>query len=162
MIQVNPVIEKQELNKQKPKLPEYPVRICCVVDDLSEASRFTLLKEIKEYAHSSGAIYMTREYDSSKYSDDRSKIIKLPAFHVYIKGAYNRTFYPNTRPLQHIDESVEICIRWEEKKEERRNMWKNWYNTIKLWIKRITHRETMMERYQRESIIQNKKISNWS
>ena len=162
MIQVNPVIEKQELNKQRSKLPEYPVRICCVVDELSEASRFTLLKEIKDYAHKSGAIYMTREYDSIKYSDDCNNISRLPALHIYIKGSYNRTFYPNTRPLQHIDEAVEICIKEENKKIERKKKWKNIYTSFINWIKNITHRETRMERYERESTIQSRKISNWN
>ena len=56
-------------------------------------------------------MFITREYDSRKFSNDRDVIQRLPAFHVHINKAYNRTFYPNTRPLDHINECIELYIR---------------------------------------------------
>lgn len=145
----NPVIDiRLKQQQERKKKLEYPVRVCCVVDNLSDSNGDIL--KIKAHAHNSGATFVTRVYDSRKYSDDCYQITRLPAFHIYISGSYNRTFYPNTRPLQHIDESIEICIKWEKQKVERKQRWIRLYNYFASLIKKIGRRETRMERYQRE------------
>jgi len=152
-MQTNPVIEQQNeitrLNNERIKNRKtYPVRICCVVDDLSDSNPDIL--KIKAHAHVSGASFLTRIYDSRKYNDDCYQITRLPAFHIYINGLYNRTFYPNTRPLQHIDESIAICIKRERRRQERKERWLRLYDYFASIIRRLSHRETRMERYQRE------------
>ena len=154
-MQANPVIEKQNeftrLNNERAKNKKtYPVRVCCVVDDLSDSNPDIL--KIKAHAHSSGASFLTRIYDSRKYNDDCYQITRLPAFHIYINGLYNRTFYPNTRPLQHVDEAIAICIKRERRRQEKKERWTKLYDYFASLIKRLTHRETRMERYKREQI----------
>lgn len=160
MNQSNPIIDlkdekrKEELHKEKTKT-YYPIKVCCIVWDLSDANGDKAIKMIKDHTHKSNAHFMTRVYDSTNCTDDRYQITRLPAFHVYIKGAYNRTFYTNTRPLQHIDECVELHIQRLESKKMKRMRWTTLYTSFVAWIKKMAHRETRMERYQREQEEQN-------
>lgn len=127
----------------------YPVHIYCIVDDYADAGS-TLIQSIKARALAAGAIVSTRYYDSQKYSDDRNIITRLPAFHVYIENSYDRTFYPNTRPLQHVDESVETYLKRVEARQLRSRAWSMYFQRCKAWIKRLLHRRTRMEQYKED------------
>lgn len=153
------------------KKVQYPVKVYCVVDDLSESSRDTLVRDIKTHVIDSGALFTTRVYDSKRFSNDRNVIIRLPAFHVYINNSYNRTFYANTRPLDHINECIAIYLKTEDEKVQRKARWFKLYESFKKFLWRMVHRETAMERYEREKYIVSKKsrfenlklnVSEWS
>jgi len=111
----------------------YPVRIICVVSELSDAG-LPLIQAIREYARDSGVIFQTRLYNSLKYSDDRNNITRLPAFHAYIKKAYTKTFFPNTRPIQHINESIEMYLKYKEAKAKRKEFISRVYRHFTNWI----------------------------
>jgi hypothetical protein len=83
-----------------------PVTVTCVVDDLAEKDKRIL--DMRKFCKEQRVNFQMRTFDSTKYSDDRDNIYRLPAFHITIKGNYNRTFYPNTRPYQHVLECIEI------------------------------------------------------
>ena len=150
MIALNPVLESMRADKPTQR-PTYPIKIYCITWEYSDLNGDTVVKDIQKHALNAGVLYITRKYDSSKYSDDRDIITRLPAFHAYINGSYNRTFYPNTRPLQHIDECVEICMKREERVEARRLRWSNLFKTFVTWVRRLGHLETAMERYARDT-----------
>jgi len=97
----------------KPKKQIYDVRICCVVDSISHTDH--RIHEIRSYANSIGATFISREYDSSKFSDDRNMIEKLPAFHAYISKGYVDTFYIDSNPLEKIDKYIQESIAKKEK-----------------------------------------------
>lgn len=156
---VNPVIDLYEQRKAalaKKKI-QYPIKIYCIVDDLSDASRDTLIRQIKEHALQSKVIFSSRVYDSQKYSNDRDIITRLPAFHVHIKKVYNRTFYANTRPLDHINECVNLYLKGEDEKLQRKAQWVKFYERCKNFFFRLVHKETAMERYERETYVTAKK-----
>jgi hypothetical protein len=169
----NPIIDLGEARKAalaKKKI-QYPVKVYCIVDDISDASRDPLLKQIREHALSVGAVFTTRLYDSTKYTNDRHLITRLPAFHVHIRSIYDRTFYPNTRPLDHINECIRSYLKEEEEKVKRKKKWIKLYQSFKAFVWRMVHRETAMERYERETYINAKKsrfenmklnVSEWS
>jgi hypothetical protein len=150
----NPVIEVTEIRKKSTEQSKilYPVKVYCIVDDISDASRDLRIKEIKTHAVNSGAIFMTRLYDSRKYSTDRHIITRLPAFHVYIKNGYDRTFYSNTRPLDHINECINIYLKEQDEIIKKKEQWRRLYQNIKNFVWKLFHRETAMERYNREHI----------
>ena len=152
MNQSNPILYTQPSANKHHKTIKYPVKIYCIVDDLSDASRDILLRDIRAHAINSGVIFTTREYDSRKFSNDRDVIERLPAFHAYVNKAYNRTFYPNTRPLDHINECIKICINVEELKARRKEKWRKMYESFKNFIYRVSHRETAMDRYEKEKV----------
>lgn len=137
------------LNKKE----QYPVYIYYVVKNYSDID--DRIKEIKTHAINSNALFITRLYNPKKYSEDCNFVERLPAFHVYIKKAYIKTFYPNTRPLQHIDESIELYLNKIENKKKRKN-------NIYKYIKKIFSKKTRMEKYEEEKVKINKNISEWN
>jgi len=137
-------IEKKGYTEKK----YYPIKIVCVVDEYNETAT-PLIQAIRDYALEKGVIFQTRIYDSSKRSEERLYIERLPAFQAYNKKAYLKTFYPNTRPIQHIDE----LIHEQMVKEERRNM-KRFpkLSSVIAWIKTLLRRKTAKEKYEDEQI----------
>jgi hypothetical protein len=107
-----------------------------VVDDLSKISKD--IQDIRDYCHDLNIVFITREFDSAKYSDDRYRIERLPAFHIYVNKCYNKTFYPNTRPYQIIEEIVEKYIKRleedENNKKEISNFFSKTVNSIKKFV----------------------------
>jgi hypothetical protein len=104
----------------KPKKQIYELRICCVVDDISHTDQ--RIHEIRTYTNGIGAIFMSREYNSSKFSDDRNMIERLPAFHAYINKCYVETFYMDMNPREKIDKYIQECIAKEEQKKRAWNI----------------------------------------
>jgi hypothetical protein len=137
----NPMAKKGYVQKKY-----YPVKIICVVNDYSDTAT-PLIKSIREHTQIRGGIFQTRIYDSRNRSDDRDYIERLPAFHIYNKKAYSKTFYPNTRPIQHIDEAIDACII----DEKRRNVKSISYILSFInWIRKVMTKKTAMERYEEE------------
>ena len=136
-----------------PKTESYPVRICCVVDELSDSDGNSLIPRIREHTHKAGATFTTRHYNSRKNSDDRDYVERLPAFHVYINKAHIKTFYSNTRPFQHIDESVERYIKKLAAKKERSERWRQRFTGFVQWMKGLVVRKTRMERYNEDHMV---------
>ena len=98
----------------------HELRICCVVDDISHTDQ--RIHEIRTYTNGIGATFMSREYNSIKFSDDRNMIERLPAFHAYINKCYVETFYMESSPLEKIDKYIQDCIAKEEQKKRRWNI----------------------------------------
>jgi hypothetical protein len=141
----NPLVHKSTI-KVTEKV-RYPIRIYCIVRDLSD-TRDELIQEIREHTQNSGAMFMTRIYDSKKFSEDCNFIERLPAFHVYRNYSYIKTFYPNTRPLQHINESIDAYIQKLETKKRQSARWNKRVLSIVAWFKKLLHRKTRMEEYE--------------
>lgn len=137
----------------------YPIVVCCVVMNLSKYDDRDV-RVIKEYAISENTIFETRVYNSYKYSEDRYFIERLPAFHIIVNGAYRRTFYPNTRPLQHIEECIteykESLARKRRSRDYWRNLFPNTLTAIGKAVRRAFHRKTRMEVAQEERERQRK------
>ena len=112
------IIEKR---KVKP-IENRPVTVVCVVDDLGEKD--DRLLKMREFCKINHVQFTMRVFDSIKYSEDCNNIHRLPAFHIKIKRNYQRTFYPNTRPYQHVLECIEI---YEQRKDAYKNLMPKFY-----------------------------------
>lgn len=138
--------------KQPKKVKIYaPVRIYCIVDELSDTNDDTI-KYIREYCLRKDIIFETRRYNSSKYSNDRHYIKSLPAFHLYVKKNYNRTFYPNTRPIQHIDEGLQIYFDKIEQKKKKKEEWDKYFDNFRFSLRNVFGLTSLMERNNRNKI----------
>lgn len=126
-----------------------PIHVCCVLDEYSDYNDVTL-HMIRDYCAKKNVLFTTRRYDSDKYSCDRYFIERLPAFHIYMRKSYEKTYYPNTRPIQHIDEILERYTRQIENKRLRKQLWKKRVASFIKWLKSFTHRKTRMEKYNEE------------
>ena len=157
MESANPLVKTQEL--VAPQL-KYPIIVKCVVDSLSE--KIPDILKIRDFAHSMNINFMTREYNSRKYSEDRDYITRLPAFHIYFNGGYRNTFFLNTRPYQIIQELVQEYQEAQERKRVRRT-WITFYTEIRAYLKAAFKRKTAMEKYQDEKEYQKEKrrVRDW-
>ena len=78
------------------------IRVVCVVNDYSDANN-PIIHRVRDHTNKSGGTFEVRMYDYIRKEDDCQFITHLPAFHMYNKRAYLKTFYPNTKPLKEID-----------------------------------------------------------
>lgn len=143
--------------KPPPRKEPYPITVKCIVDCISEAD--PQLLPFREYAHSLNINFVTREYDSRKYSADRDIITRLPAFHIYIKKQYKETFYPNTRPYQIMQDTVEA---YKIKQNIKKKTWTSFYTNLKARLAALFHRKTAMEKYNEGVQIDKRRVTNWS
>ena len=141
--------EKERLDTAKGS--HIPVHVTCVLDEYSDFND-SILHEIRDHCIKKSVLFTTRIYDSNKYSCDRDFIERLPALHVYIKRGYIKTYYPNTRPLQHVDEAVEMYMKRIENANKRKGQWRKRFSAIVKWFKNLTHRKTRMQKYQEEQM----------
>lgn len=115
--------------KKQPSKNTLPIIIRCILYDLSDFNDNDI-HIIRDYCNSKNVLFVTRRFNSSKYSDDRYYIKKLPAFHVYIKDSYKETFYLNSDSCKKINEIIELYKDRIQMKEKKKQAWKNFYNNF--------------------------------
>lgn len=128
-----------------------PITLCCVLDDLSDYNNPNI-HAIRDYAISMKILFKSREYNSTKYSDDRHLITRLPAYHIYIKNSLFRTFYPNTRPYQHIQESIAEYNTILEQKNLRKTLFRRLFKGFLMLFKRKTALEKAGFKRQKQNV----------
>lgn len=153
----NPLVRVPEIIVPPPK---YPITVKCIVDSLSDKIPDNL--KIRDFAHSLNIIFITREYNSRKYSEDRDYVTRLPAFHIYVNSCYRNTFFLNTRPYQIIQEIVQEYEAAQERKRIRRT-WRAFYTELREYLKAAFKRKTAMEKYQEEQDYQKerRRVREW-
>lgn len=157
-----------------------PICVKCVLDEFEDYNDVNI-HSIRDYCHKLNVMFDTRLYDSDKYNDDRDLIQRLPAYHVYINKRIFRTFYPNTRPYQHIQESIQYYKDGIEARKRRRHRFQSFIASIiamfrnlgkrKTKIEKVKEQEMKMEAIQEKKYIQQyekeradhlKRISEWN
>lgn len=104
------------------------------------------IKDIRDFCNDFNLIFESRLYDSLTYRQDRDEVLRLPALHITVNGRWARTFYPNTRPLQHIEEVRNEYVAALEKKAERRGRLGRRLRGLVARMRGWFHRPTAMER----------------
>jgi len=145
------------VQKPAPLQSRLPVRIICVVRNIDEPLSSNI-QEIKKFCLELNLFFETREFDSWKFRHDRDQIERLPAFHIYMRSTYERTFYPDTRPYQHITEVKAIYVKGLEKRTKRGDTWGIW-SRILAFLKRIRNPPTRLDRATMENTVRNSKRS---
>jgi hypothetical protein len=127
-----------------------PIRIICIIDNYSDVSNNPIIEEIREHAHTKGASFHMRLYNSRKKSEDRDYVERLPAFHTYVKRAYVNTFYPNTEPIQRIDETIQNYVKEVVDRRKRVEKWRARVGALAEWFRRLVQRNAQIEQYAEE------------
>ncbi len=140
-------LQKQEAPKAPPR--RLPVVVTLIMREQTDA-RDPVVAEIREFCNDINLVYESRLYDSLKYNQDRDEVLRLPALHIAVNGRWERTFYPNTRPLQHIEEVVNAYLVRQEVKRLRAGRFGRRWRAAVARVKSWFHRETAMERHERE------------
>jgi len=129
--------------KSKPKIYS-DIHIECIVYELSDVDEE--LKEIRIKCHEMNVMFITRKYNSTKYSNDRHYITSLPAFHIYVKQIYKLTTFPNNEPLKLIKNEISLykhkLIEQQRKIEYR----EKYYDELYQWIKSLFINKTALEK----------------
>ena len=136
------------------KTISYPIKVVCVVDNLSHKNEN--IKKVREFTHSFSLTFITREYDYHTYSEDCNFIERLPAFHIYVKNSYKKTFYLNSDPYKNIHETFNLYLDKLERKQKAAISWKGFFTKIASSVKKFFHKKTRMEKYEEE------RIHNWA
>jgi len=132
----------------EPQKEYLPIIVYCVVYDYSEYNDPTI-HTIHEHCLNNNIIFKTRRYSSQKFSTDRNYISSLPAFHIYMNKAYQETFYPTTRPIQHIDECIQKYNHIQDMKKQRREKWRKRIEAIQTLFKNLFRgKKSRLERQQ--------------
>jgi hypothetical protein len=160
----NPVQETKDAQAAAARDEEkikYPIRICCILRDNVQYSD-ELIKSIRDHTIDKGAMFTTRIYDSKKYSEDCNFIERLPAFHIYKEHSYIKTFYPNTRPLQHVNDTVDEYLRVLEVRRLKKDKWNKTFKKVLKWFKSIGKKKTRLELYEEAQEAERvKKVQDW-
>ena len=141
------------LQEVAPAPKEPPRRLPIIVTLVMRQPRDSMdavVKEIRDFCNDSSLIFQSRAYDSWRYKHDRDEVLRLPALHIAVNGLWKRTFYPNTRPLQHIEEVVNEYLAALEKKRAKKGRFKRRLRGFEEKVKTWFHRETAMEKHERE------------
>jgi hypothetical protein len=124
-----------------------PIRIICIIDNYSDVRNNPIIEEIREHAHAQGASFHMRLYNSRKKSEDRDYVERLPAFHAYVKRAYVNTFYPNTEPIQRIDETIQNYVKEVVDRRKRVEKWRSRVGALAEWFRQLVQRTARIEQY---------------
>lgn len=150
----NPTI-KQTVSVTPPR--KLPIQVVFVLNDLKDASN-EVLQAIRKFCQDQNIFVETRRYDSYRYNHDRDEIERLPALHLYVNTIYRGTFYPNCRPLQVIQESIDhykasLVIKQEKKRKWTARLHKWWKSFMSLG-----HRKTRLEKTQEKEAKEKVKV----
>lgn len=146
-------METNQLAPQTPpprEMTEYlPIRVA-YVHAIGADMKDPFIPEMRGFCHDLKVQFTTREYMPRKYSEDRDYIERLPALQLD-EGKYNhKTFYPNTRPYQIVEEAVMRYKTRQLNKETAKDSWKTRMATFQETVKSLFHRKTRMEQVQEE------------
>jgi len=131
------------------------LHIECIVYELSDFD--DILKQIRTKCQELNIMFMTRKFNSNKYSNDRHYIIKLPALHIFINEQYRNTIFPEYDISKMINIiKLELSVyndkikERQRKKEERKKYYANLYEYISSFFRSRTALEKENEKKIKE------------
>jgi hypothetical protein len=108
------------------------------------------IKTMREFCHARNVMFECRIYDSYRFRHDRDEIVRLPAFHAYVSGQHERTFYPVGRPLQHVEEMVALYLERKQERQKRKHKVRAFLANLVARLKALTaRRPTRLELEER-------------
>ena len=111
------------------------MQLCCVVKYSSDVYQDLSIEEVSKCASKLGLEFISREYNSWNYSDDRQVIRSLPAFHVYYGSNYIETFYPGDNTVHILTECIKECEKMQLETKRFLKIWRS--IMIKRWKSKI-------------------------
>lgn len=148
------------LQRKGPPVPErkLPITVTCVLKELNDYNNPDI-HAIRDHCNSIKLMFETRQYDSYKYRYDRDEISRLPAFHISVNDRYEKTFYLNTRPYDHIREIRIKYLRQIEEVAARKHAIRSFFQRLFMKLKGAFRRKTLMEKVAEAEAAANAKAS---
>jgi hypothetical protein len=118
----------------------FPMRVYAIVEDGDEANTQPVILA-KHYCRELGIPFILREYNPTKYKEDRDNIMYTPAFHVFQQKTWEDTFHWNdddvVQKLNFAKEALEYRL---QRQERRRQKWIRRLPILARFLKlRVTH-----------------------
>ena len=146
-------METNQLAPQTPpprEAPCYlPIRVA-YVHAVGADMRDPFIPQMRDFCHEQKVHFTTREYAPRKYSEDCDFIERLPALQM-VEGKYHhKTFYPDTRPYQHVEEAVLRHRSRELTKQASKGAWTKKFTSLQDSIANLFRKKTRMEQVEDE------------
>jgi len=145
-----------ETNQLAPQTPppremiDYlPIRVA-YVHAIGADMKDPFIPEMRSFCQEHHVKFTTREYAPRKYSEDRDFVERLPALQMEEGKYHHKTFYPDTRPYQIVEEAV---VRHQTRmlnKESAKDSWKTRMAKFQETVKSLFHKKTRMEQVEEE------------
>lgn len=75
----------------------YPIQVNYVVEEIGDEND-PVIRKIQELCIDLKIDFHIREFDSTKYLEDRDYITRLPAIQIYERDVYSQTLFVNENP----------------------------------------------------------------
>lgn len=146
-------METNQLAPQTPpprEMTDYlPIRVA-YVHAVGADMRDPFIPEMRGFCQDHKVQFTTREYMPRKYSEDCDFVERLPALQMY-EGRYaNKTFYPDTRPYQIVEEAILRHKNRQLNKESSKGAWKKTLVKLQETVASLFHKKTRMEQVEDE------------
>ena len=105
-VETNPyIIQHLEFTQQEKeiKLASHLLEIECIYSE-GKVLRDEVFDSVRIFCAEHRITFGLRPFNSDAFVQDREYITKLPAFHIYYKDEYEKSFYPGEDPATQIQE----------------------------------------------------------
>jgi len=146
-------METNQLAPQTPPPREtiayLPIRVA-YVHAVGADMKDPFIPEMRGFCNEHKVQFTTREYMPRKYSEDRDYIERLPALQMEEGKYHHKTFYPDTRPYQIVEEAIARHQTRMLNKESAKESWKTRMAKLQETMKSLFHKKTRMEQVEEE------------
>lgn len=105
------------------------VKVVAILEHLSDEEQ---VHRVKKFCLEKNVQFSTRLYRPNK-SEDATQITQLPAFHIYVKNGYTKTFYLDSHPYKHIRDGIDLLT-------QKKVTWINLYHNFKKSVGKLFNR----------------------
>ena len=150
-------METNQLAPQTPPPREMtaylPIRVA-YVHAIGADTKDPFVPQMREFCQEHNVRFTTREYAPRKYSEDRDYVERLPALQMEEGKYHHKTFYPDTRPFQHVEEAV---MRYQKRQLNKESSKTSTWKKLQETVAGMFHRKTRMEQVEEEKRIAQEK-----
>ena len=82
-----------------------------------------ILRKIMEFCSYNEVALKLREYNTLDFEEDKDVIQRLPAIHIYKRGGYLDTLYPDAKPIQSLQTMYDTFQLEELEKQSKHQIW---------------------------------------
>ena len=118
-IETNPyIIQHLEFTQQEKeiKVASHLLEVECVYSE-GKVLRDEVFDIVRIFCAEHRIAFSLRPFNSDAFAQDREYITKLPAFHIYYKDEYEKSFYPGDNPATRIQQVLHEMKAYDKPKK---------------------------------------------
>ena len=118
-VETNPyIIQHLEFTQQEKeiKVASHLLEVECVYSE-GKVLRDEVFDGVRIFCAEHRIAFSLRPFNSDAFAQDREYITKLPAFHIYYKDEYEKSFYPGEDPATQIQQVLREMKAYDKPKK---------------------------------------------